>query len=253
MNRRAFTLIELLVVIAIIAILAAILFPVFAQARGAARKSVCLSNLRQIGMSVQMYAQDYDGLFPFAKDASDAYVPQIWDAFPGCKALIDQMPFLHDSPVLGTKPQRWYEGSLTPYIKSREVWKCAGDTGFDLLDNNFNCGGPCPLDARPTMYTRYGASYLFRTEIGFRRLNIDATTAVGANGQEVGLAQINVLFDGNGGWHASPMRFDPLGWDRSGLRYNTLFADGHAKFLTNDQYQEAWAVRLSAPNANPCQ
>ena len=62
--RRAFTLIELLVVIAIIAILAAILFPVFAQAREKARAISCLSNLKQIGLSTMMYIQDYDETFP---------------------------------------------------------------------------------------------------------------------------------------------------------------------------------------------
>src|SRR5712692_7854267 len=59
-----FTLIELLVVIAIIAILAAILFPVFAQARDSARKATCQSNLKQFGAAFHMYASDYDGLFP---------------------------------------------------------------------------------------------------------------------------------------------------------------------------------------------
>ena len=59
-----FTLIELLVVIAIIAILAAILFPVFAQAREKARGTVCLSNLKQLGLSILMYAQDYDEVLP---------------------------------------------------------------------------------------------------------------------------------------------------------------------------------------------
>lgn len=61
MKKRAFTLIELLVVIAIIAILAAILFPVFAQAREKARAISCLSNMKQLGLSLNMYAQDYDG------------------------------------------------------------------------------------------------------------------------------------------------------------------------------------------------
>jgi prepilin-type N-terminal cleavage/methylation domain-containing protein/prepilin-type processing-associated H-X9-DG protein len=66
-RKRAFTLIELLVVIAIIAILAAILFPVFAQARERARMSACLSNMRQIGSALMMYAQDYDETLPYIR------------------------------------------------------------------------------------------------------------------------------------------------------------------------------------------
>ena len=64
-RRLGFTLIELLVVIAIIAILAAILFPVFARAREKARQTQCLSNYKQLALAVQMYIQDYDGVYPY--------------------------------------------------------------------------------------------------------------------------------------------------------------------------------------------
>src|SRR5215217_1039895 len=77
-HSRGFTLIELLVVIAIIAILAAILFPVFAQARSKARQASCLSNLKQLGMSVIMYSQDWDDFVPIGEnDAAEARVHQV--------------------------------------------------------------------------------------------------------------------------------------------------------------------------------
>ena len=67
-TKRGFTLIELLVVIAIIAILAAILFPVFAKAREKARQTTCLSNVKQITLGILQYAQDYDERFPMLYD-----------------------------------------------------------------------------------------------------------------------------------------------------------------------------------------
>jgi general secretion pathway protein G len=112
-SRRAFTLIELLVVIAIIAILAGLLFPVFLTARGKAREITCVSNLRQIGMSVAMYAQDNDGLYPFSVDPADRYTPQIWNAFPEFKALIPTMSMVHEA--------------LQPYVKSKELFHCPAD------------------------------------------------------------------------------------------------------------------------------
>jgi prepilin-type N-terminal cleavage/methylation domain-containing protein/prepilin-type processing-associated H-X9-DG protein len=75
-GRRAFTLVELLVVIAIIAILGAILFPAFASARVAARRTACASNLRQIGMGLRMYADDYDGFMPLTTH-THTYTPEV--------------------------------------------------------------------------------------------------------------------------------------------------------------------------------
>src|SRR5579863_5614212 len=77
MKRTAFTLIELLVVIAIIAILAAILFPVFAQARASARKATCISNNKQVVLGVLMYVQDYDETFPYCSNNGDKSRPRV--------------------------------------------------------------------------------------------------------------------------------------------------------------------------------
>ena len=109
MRRRrnsAFTLIELLVVIAIIAILAAILFPVFAQAREKARQTACLSNTKQIGLGLAMYVQDYDEIFP-------GIMYQV--SPPGINGGgNDRIPL---------------ESQLDPYIKNAGVWACPSAPG----------------------------------------------------------------------------------------------------------------------------
>ena len=91
--RRGFTLIELLVVIAIIAILAAILFPVFAKAREKARQSSCLSNVKQLALAVMSYTQDYDEMLPAS--------------------------YKYNSPGA-----TYWSETILPYIKNSQIFKC---------------------------------------------------------------------------------------------------------------------------------
>lgn len=104
MKRRGFTLIELLVVIAIIAILAAILFPVFAKAREKARQSSCLSNEKQISLSVLQYVQDYDERFPVGM-CSTATPPYCWP--------MAVYPYMKNSQIL-ICPSRSSASQITP-------------------------------------------------------------------------------------------------------------------------------------------
>jgi prepilin-type N-terminal cleavage/methylation domain-containing protein len=104
--RRAFTLIELLVVIAIVAILAAILFPVFARAKLAAKKTACLSNLMQVGKAAIMYTTDNDGLFPWVPDSDLQLTPPVNSGGKRYCGMGSFMPPLH------------------PYIKNVRVWEC---------------------------------------------------------------------------------------------------------------------------------
>jgi prepilin-type N-terminal cleavage/methylation domain-containing protein/prepilin-type processing-associated H-X9-DG protein len=107
MRRRAgFTLIELLVVIAIIAILAAILFPVFAQAREKARQAGCLSNLRQVGLATQMYMQDYDETVPWS------CLGRIWAQRE--KVLYKN---IRDDDI-------YFVELIRPYTKNDAIWYC---------------------------------------------------------------------------------------------------------------------------------
>jgi prepilin-type N-terminal cleavage/methylation domain-containing protein/prepilin-type processing-associated H-X9-DG protein len=107
---RAFTLIELLVVIAIIAILAAILFPVFAQAREKARSAGCLNNLKQVGIALQMYVQDYDEHMPNACAWGKA-----WLHGPAAKEC---------PPLVAAGGPAYIQEFLAPYVKNEGVWYC---------------------------------------------------------------------------------------------------------------------------------
>jgi prepilin-type N-terminal cleavage/methylation domain-containing protein/prepilin-type processing-associated H-X9-DG protein len=128
---HGFTLIELLVVIAIIAILAALLFPVFAQAREQARQTVCISNSRQIGMQVRMYVQDFDETMP------------IYYAY-------------NSLPPAGQPGHKGVELEILPYGKNKDLFKCPDDFGGPALaDPAFGCPGLNSYQAC------YGSSYRF--------------------------------------------------------------------------------------------
>jgi prepilin-type N-terminal cleavage/methylation domain-containing protein/prepilin-type processing-associated H-X9-DG protein len=129
-RRHGFTLIELLVVIAIIAILAAILFPVFAQAREKARAISCTSNLKQLANAAMMYSQDYDEA---VMSADRAQGPK-WEA--GCRGPYKQVWFHH----------LWY-----PYIKNWQVAICPSTR----WENGKGCGF-WPVELQP-----YGTSYAY--------------------------------------------------------------------------------------------
>jgi prepilin-type N-terminal cleavage/methylation domain-containing protein/prepilin-type processing-associated H-X9-DG protein len=124
-HRRGFTLIELLVVIAIIAILAAILFPVFAQARAAARKTACLSNNKQIGLGLMMYAQDYDETFPFCANNSDVNIPRV-DWYDAVEPYIKVGAGVDPNPN-PTFPRKQAQFWICPDFKNNAIPMAPGD------------------------------------------------------------------------------------------------------------------------------
>jgi prepilin-type N-terminal cleavage/methylation domain-containing protein/prepilin-type processing-associated H-X9-DG protein len=199
-----FTLIELLVVIAIIAIIAGMLFPVFARSRAQARSSRCIANLKQIGVALFMYSDDYDGRFPWGVDCADQGLPEIWMDHPQLQLWIPHMPRI--------------EKTLDPYIKNAEIWHCPADKGFSTLED-----WGLPLDGQPSSFEAFGTSYMYQTILTFRGgLISNLKDPVGTN----------VFFDGHGSWHGS------RGY--AAKRWNVLFGDGHVKNSDREAYDAGW-------------
>ena len=173
-KRSAFTLIELLVVIAIIAILAAILFPVFARARENARRSSCSSNLKQIGLGILQYTQDYD----------EKYVATRW----------------YD----GTNGQAW-PTSLQPYLKSTQIFQCPSDT---LSGNTAATGAMSPTYWNNPPAPQFHTSYVYNTDIGGDS-NSDATRAGVSQAAIDSVATTVMATDGGANTSTNT---DPLKW-----------------------------------------
>ncbi|HEY3398126.1 MAG TPA: prepilin-type N-terminal cleavage/methylation domain-containing protein [Armatimonadota bacterium] len=212
--RCGFTLIELLVVIAVIAILAALLFPVFARARAASLKSVCASNLRQIGFALDLYASDYDDCFPNTGD------PYLW---MGRRWRWPLQPYLALSqqrdPAAPGDPNRSING--TPAILlcpadavAMQQWE---GTSYALSAATFHT--PAQIAAMTTvdLYSPSGPSPVTQ---GRSAVEYPAQKVVG------------------GDWlsnHEDP----PLGWWSWEGGRNYLFADGHVKYLRARQLHTA--------------
>ncbi len=206
MPKRGFTLIELLVVIAIIAILAAILFPVFARAREKARQTSCLSNVKQIMLGVVMYAQDYDETFP----------PYRWVQDPPTSVWIDR-----DNSAANNR-HFWAE-AVEPYLKNDQILFCPSST----YDTGTVSGGKRYLTYAYNGKMNYTKVALFQDTAG--------TIALGdipvrhADRTPVGYVENWFISTSN------DTRWIQYGWwsDIHNGGGNYAFVDGHAKWLTD--------------------
>jgi prepilin-type N-terminal cleavage/methylation domain-containing protein/prepilin-type processing-associated H-X9-DG protein len=203
-SKRGFTLIELLVVIAIIAILAAILFPVFARAREAARASTCVSNLKQIGLAATMYRQDYDQLTPFYVNGSNfSFNPtNIHDSYWG-----------------------WF---YVPYIKNQGIWNCPS-TKLTAFGSGGNAGKgnaygmPLFVEAKADAVFEDPAGTIFVHDAYETRLDDNGDLLCAQAGQVIAHTQ-----------SPTAQRFDEAYRHNEGC--NVLWYDGHVKVVkrTND-------------------
>jgi prepilin-type N-terminal cleavage/methylation domain-containing protein len=203
MRRAAFTILEILTVLAIMAVLSALLLPAFLTVRGNARATSCRSNLHQIAVATTLYTQDSDGLYPFGIDQHDRFIEGAWNSEPAFKALIPKLPFVKDL--------------LQPYLKSKQVFVCPADTGYDIDDINL-----APIAGRPTGAAAFGSSYVYNTGLAVRAARVglekEPHREIRSFGDEI------LFFDSAGDWHGTLV---PLQ-----RRYNVVFTDSHTKNIS---------------------
>ncbi len=214
-RRHGFTLIELLVVIAIIAILAAILFPVFARAREKARQTSCLSNVKQIGLGILMYAQDYDERLPgtYQKDGQ-----------------------------AGDWPLHKWAASVVPYVKNSQIFVCPSGTP----GNDYGTGSVGPMSYGANNYLMPDARGNFNAALA--RISHPAETllifdAWAANRYCV---RGNWYMGGGADCYGRPagLRADDVDISVHNGGFNACLADGHAKWYKGGEadrnYDNYW-------------
>lgn len=143
-RKKAFTLIELLVVIAIIAILAAILFPVFGRAREKARQTSCQSNLKQFMLGIMQYTQDYDEKMPLSISSVNQVGPKL--------------------AASAGVPEFNVTLQIMPYVKSQQVFQCPDDTGFPTPTTATANGTAIAVPGGTKVWEAWGTSYKFTKE-----------------------------------------------------------------------------------------
>ena len=252
MLKRAFTLIELLVVIAIIAILAAILFPVFSQAKAAAKGVACLSNTKEIGLATQIYIQDYDSTYPQSK-STDAN-PQIDDYDGSLENPDNGSVFAKILPYTG-------HGSSTSedVLYQQKLFACPSDPSpFDTsCPDVLNIGGPHVISYLINGYFVWG---LNESQIGAPASVIEyaerrSETKNGATPycDDIYHPWYNNLNPNLNNANAVDDEMDPVVGAIATTRHNTgsnfTFAEGHSKHMIfNQTWSPANNVDLHSPN-----
>jgi len=228
-NRNAFTLIELLVVIAIIAILAAILFPVFAQAKMSAKKTQGLSNVKQIALALQMYANDND----------DGYVT--WSDYYGVSTNNYAGGPLAGIPTPTDSKALYWDAKLSPYIKN-------GDPAL----GKYNGVWHAPTSQQDERYRSYGIGYYFtycrdpQSPWYYRWLNANqveypAGLVFAGDSGSGGMMSRQVNYDSYYDKYIARQNYRREAPDRYGDGSTYAYTDGHARYVQRSKYW-AWPV-----------